>query len=407
MVLSHRITDDRGYAAATARDADLVSRAIGRATSRTLWRLGPAFVKLGQLLSTRSDLVGPAVATELQHSLALGEGAPDPHGHTQPTLTSGSVADVRRVKLAGTVVAIKSIRAGVPAGLRRDTDLMETCARWLEAVCGGLPVAAITAELCTTIRRQGSLDHELANLKRLTALQAHLPVAIPQPLERFSSDEQLVMTWLDGQRSSQYAESSDPPDADLQRTARQLLTTVFEMLFMTGVVHCDLHPGNWWVMPDGRIAIVDAGFVVTLDAAMKAHFARFFLGMSMGDGDVCAEEALAVAVSQPTPDAQRAFRDEMRDLVSKAQGRTAAEFSLVAFARQFFDIQRRHRAISRSEFVFPITALLIVEGQIRAMDPDLDFQALAIATLTRAIRPAAHQSDPVGLQPDRRLESPL
>ena len=57
----------------------------------------------------------------------------------------------------------RSVR-GVPAGLRRDTDLMETCARWLEAVCGGLPVAAITAELCTTIRRQGSLDHELANL---------------------------------------------------------------------------------------------------------------------------------------------------------------------------------------------------------------------------------------------------
>ena len=290
-------------AAATARDEDVVSRAIGRATSRTLWRLGPAFVKLGQLLSTRPDLVGPGVATELQHSLALGGGAPSPDGHPRPTLTSGSVADVRRVTLAGTVVAIKSIRAGVPAGLRQDTDLMEACARWLEVISGGLPVAAITAELCTTIRMQGSLDHELASLKRLTALQAHLPVAIPQPLERFSSEEQLVMTWLEGQQVSRSAESSDPTNAELKRAARQLLTTVFEMLFMTGVVHCDLHPGNWWVMPDGRIAIVDAGFVVILDAAMKAHFARFFLGMSMGDGDVCADEALAVAVSQPTPDA--------------------------------------------------------------------------------------------------------
>ena len=97
----------------------------------------------------------------------------------------------------------------------------------------------------------------------------------------------------------------------------------------------------------------------------------------------------------------------MTELVSRAKGRTAAEFDLVAFAMKFFDIQRRHGAISRSDFVFPITALLVIEGQIRAMDPDLDFQGLAIATLTRAMNPLPHHPDPVGVESGARLESPL
>jgi ubiquinone biosynthesis protein len=161
------------------------------------------------------------------------------------------------------------------------------------------------------------------------------------------------------------------------------------MLFSAGLVHCDLHPGNWWFLPDGRLALVDAGFVFRLDDTMRRRFMTFFLAMSAGHADVCADQALACSIRPVGREPERRFRADLADLVDRVHGKLAAEFSLLGFARDFFDIQRRHGAFSQAEFVFPLIALLAVEGQVRKLDPAADFQAVARPIILRAmIRPA-------------------
>ena len=350
---------------------------IGSEVANWLWRLGPAFVKLGQVLSSRPDLIDPRICYQLKCSLALGHGR-QPRRHVYPTfIASGSVADVYRVQGEHGDLAIKVLRQGVAASLARDLALVEGLATASARFAPRrLPVRPLVHDLCESVRQQADLSEERRRLVALASLETTCDVVLPRPIEDLSTPDQLAMSWLPNQGEI------DPMERATW-VARELLRVVFEMLFVTGTVHCDLHPGNWWIMPDGRIAIVDAGFAFQLDAEMQEHFTQFFFGMATGDAELCSTHAIAAALGPVTESAQRSFRAQMVGLIEGAHGRPTSEFSLARFAYDFFAIQRANNAISRPSFIFPIVALLAIEGQVKALDASVDFQAVAMPAMMR------------------------
>ena len=348
---------------------------LGAITSTCLWRLGPAFIKVGQLLSTRRDLLPVPFCATLEAGLARG-GAGRPGAHVEV----GSVAVVERRSVDGVDAALKRIHPSAVHRLRVDLDLITLLTRAAGVVLGrtAVPLRGIVREMCDSVARQTDLVAEAATLRELRELESTLPVVFPKVLENSCSAELLAMTWLPGQTDRRSF-------GNRRRTAKRLVLTIYEMLFVTGVVHCDLHPGNWWELPDGRLAIVDAGFSYQLDEDMRAHFAEFFLGMASGNAEVCATHALAACAEPVAPEREDGFRRDMADLIRSTTGRTAGDFSLTGFAALFFAIQRRHRAFSRAEFIFPFMALLAIEGQVKQLDPKINFQAMAGPVVLRAI----------------------
>jgi ubiquinone biosynthesis protein len=155
------------------------------------------------------------------------------------------------------------------------------------------------------------------------------------------------------------------------------LAAMYHMLFVDGFVHCDMHPGNLYFTQTGHVVVLDAGFCVRLSDRLRRLFADFFLNMSLGRGIRCAEIVVESA-EHTDPDADiDGFIARMAGLVDRNHRLTAKEFSLMGFATEMFDLQRRHGVQAAPELVFPLLALLVIEGTIRDLDPDVDFQQVA------------------------------
>jgi ubiquinone biosynthesis protein len=178
---------------------------------------------------------------------------------------------------------------------------------------------------------------------------------------------------------------------DLTREQRRevvvrILQGVYRMLFLDGLVHCDMHPGNLYLTRTSDVVLLDAGFVVRLSPVVKRLFAEFFLNMSLGRGAQCADVVLRSAEHVPEGCDVDGFREGIRDLVERNHRRSAGQFRLAPFATRLFDLQRRSGISAAPEFVFPLVSLLVLEGMINDFDVDVDFQGEAIPTLLIALR---------------------
>jgi ubiquinone biosynthesis protein len=374
----------------------------------TVTELGPAFIKFAQMMSTRPDLISPAVCraldglyddvrpvplTELAPLLErrLGRGVAEAIVRSGSAVAAGSIATVYRATLPdGRVVAVKVRRPGIHRVLRRDLALMRRTAGLLAKlpVFRGVPVVEIVRQLTESVHRQLDLSAERDNLERLRTNLAQLPdLRVPETYPELCHEDIVVMEFIEGLHR---VRPEDLSADDRRRTVVTALHAVYQMLFQDGLVHCDLHPGNLYPRPDGSVAIVDAGFTVQLHPRAQDKFASFFHQMTQGNGQLCAEIVLSTATAGPDSDTE-GFCRELRALVERSAGAQAADFDLVGFAGRLFDIQRRYGLYADPQFVFPILSLLVLEGTVRDFAPDLDFQAEAVpflvqGTLERAVR---------------------
>jgi ubiquinone biosynthesis protein len=365
---------------------------------RLLAELGPAFVKGGQLLSTRADLLPPHWCDALGALRA--DVGPIPLDRTRQALerayptardwpfaafdwtavASGSIACVHRARLPdGRAVAVKVRRPGIVRRMRADFRLVSAGAGVGQALppLRRVPMRRMVDQVSAAVLRQADLVHEAEVLATLRANLAGL-IRVPAPLPEISGDGVLVMEFVDGLRG--FSPGDFRPE---QRRAivRRVLHGVFRMLFVDGLVHCDMHPGNLYLTAEGEVVLLDAGFVVRLDPAVRRLFAEFFLNMATGRGERCADVVLRSAEEVPPDSDLAAFRAGIRDLVVANHRRAAGQFRLAPFAARLFDLQRRSGIAAAPAFVFPLLSLLVLEGMINDFDVDVDFQAEAIPVL--------------------------
>jgi ubiquinone biosynthesis protein len=391
-------------AVAARRGRAAAGRHLARRATVTVMRLGPTFVKAGQVLGTRRDVLPPVLCDELsvlqddvaalsvadsRAAFASVYGADLGNvfaGVDYAAVASGSVACVYRATLVdGTDVAVKLRRPGIDRQMAADLALVRKGAALVARLPAfrGVPVNELMGNLCDAVMGQLDFPREAEHLRRLKANLSNLSrVRVPRVYPQASHPACIVMEYV--------------PDLDLE-TARHCslvarrafaaatLNVMYQMLFIDGFVHCDLHPGNLYFLSTGQVVVLDAGFSAQLSDKMRRLFADFFLNMAIGRGRRCA--ALVIESSLGVRDGADVdgFITDMAALVERNYGAPAKDFSLIAFATEMFALQRGYGISAAPELVFPLLSLLVIEATVRDLDPDVDFQAAAKPVLNRAV----------------------
>ncbi|MCW5693785.1 MAG: AarF/ABC1/UbiB kinase family protein [Pseudolabrys sp.] len=366
---------------------------MGQSLARLLSRLGPTYVKVGQILATRADLLPVAVidqlrglqdaaspvdlaamtrgrdaelGIDLRRALAAIEDTP---------FASGSVACVYRGRTQdGRAIAVKIRRRGVGDVIAQDVACIRAAMRFAATwrLFRDAPVEAVGAEVCAALEQQLDFDRERAMAERLAQGFAGEPaVVLPQPLPELCGPAVLTMTLIDAFTREQPSGTDDA--RRYAEAARAGLRALYRMIFVEGAIHCDLHDGNIRLMDDGRAAIVDFGLVVPMAPEDRLKFAEFFYAVAVNDGRHAADITLDTAMTVSADLDRAAFEAEIVDLVGSL-GRTPETFSVSDFVVRLFDIQRRHRVRGTPKFIAAILSLFVFEGIVRQWLPQLDFQ---------------------------------
>ncbi|MFF0767407.1 ABC1 kinase family protein [Nonomuraea wenchangensis] len=369
---------------------------LAAGVARLLERFGGAFIKAGQLLATRADLVGVPLAealgrlhdevrpmTEAQARATVAasfaasfSGAPAfiVAAVSAPPVASGSIACVYQARMGERDLAVKVRRPGIAAAFAADIAIVTSMARalsrlpWLRRV----PMAEIAEQLGASLMGQLDFAKELRHLGRLRDDLADVAgVVVPSAVEELSAGGVITMEFVDGLDRRTAGELTD---GARQACVVRLVGAVYRLLFVTGFIHVDLHQGNVYFRRDGSVVVLDAGFMFQLGETARERFTQFFSGMIRGDGEFCANILLST-VRRMEPDADlESFRKEAAALVERSAGAVAGDFELAAFAVELFDLQRRNRLFAAPEFVFPLLSLLSLEGAVRRWYPSMDFQ---------------------------------
>ncbi|WP_107657248.1 ABC1 kinase family protein [Nocardia suismassiliense] len=369
-----------------------------------LMLLGPTFVKAGQVLGTRRDLLPPALCDELsllqdsvaplnaaQTAVALAEAygaeVDDVFASVDPRpVASGSVASVYRARLcSGQDVAVKLRRPGIERTMSEDLALIRGGAKFVARlpVFRGVPVEEVVANMAGAILGQLDFEREADNLRRLRKNLAEVPrVWVPKVYPEACRPRCIVMEFIPDLAVGT-ADQCSP--VTRRRFAASGMAAMYQMLFVDGFVHCDMHPGNLYFTRSAQVVVLDAGFSVQLSDRLRRLFAEFFMNMAIGRGRHAAEIVIRSA-ARVTDDADLdGFTVRMADLVERSHGQPASEFSLIAFAMEMFDLQRRFGIHAAPELIFPLLSLLVIEGTIRELDPNMDFQEAAKPQLMRGL----------------------
>jgi ubiquinone biosynthesis protein len=380
--------------ATCGRDAG--ARHAWRQITRLLEMLGAAFVKAGQVAATRRDLLPPVACEQLSalqessspmrsdEARRTVEAAFGPHADDvfeyidYREVATGSVACVYRARLrSGGMVALKLRRLGVGREMALDLRLIRAGARIVARLplFEGVPVAKVVDHACEALMGQLDFEREAESLRLLRANLTVVPrVWVPRVLPELCAPGCIVMEFIEGLELDVAGHCST---ATRKRFGASALGAIYHMLFVDGFVHCDMHPGNLYFTASSQVVVLDAGFSVRLSERLRRLFADFFLNMSLGRGTRCARIVIDSA-EDTDPDADiDGFVARMADLVERNHRLSAKEFSLMAFATEMFDLQRRHGVHAAPELIFPLLSLLVIEGTIRELDPDVDFHEVA------------------------------
>jgi ubiquinone biosynthesis protein len=370
-------------------------RLLGSLVVKCVTRLGPCFVKVAQMFSYRSDLLSPnflAPMAHLQDDVRYGARDDDVAvclnllggcglGIDVDPLPSGagSVALVFKGRLGnGEVVAVKVVRPWVAVAIERDNALLRRLIALVARLPSlkSVPLLQLFDEVTKLVARQVDMIFEGDVLDAFLALA--LPNASVDMPRRIQSVDRhpgiLVMTWAgDSLRYCAAALS----EQDFRLAGLELLRRLYRMIFLEGLVHCDLHPGNVLSRGGANLTLIDLGLAARLSELDRTNFRAFFAAFVSNDVTGCAAAIIRSARVQPDLIDRIRLRRDVSVLLATHHGRKAGEFLVAQFVADVFDLQRRHELYGAPGFVSAIWALVMYEGLIRDKYPDLDFQAEA------------------------------
>jgi ubiquinone biosynthesis protein len=380
----------------------------GARLRQALERLGPIFVKFGQVLSTRRDLLPADIVDELARlqdrvppfpaaqsralvEKALGRPIADLFARfdAEP-VASASIAQVHFAQLHdGREVAVKVLRPGMLEVIEDDLNLLHTVARWVERVSADgkrLRPREVVAEFDTYLHDELDLVREAANAAQLRRNMAGLRlVMIPEMHWDLCTSTVIVMERMRGVPISQVQRLVEA-GVDLKRLARDGVTIFFTQVFRDGFFHADMHPGNILVSLDqatfGRYVALDFGIVGTLSDSDKQYLAQNFIAFFRRDYRRVAELHVE---SGWVPAATRidALESAVRTVCEPQFERPLKEISLGQVLMRLFQISRRFNVEIQPQLVLLQKTLLNIEGLGRQLDPELDLWTTAKPFLER------------------------
>ena len=358
-----------------------------------LEHLGPIFVKFGQALSTRRDLLPPDYADEL--AKLQDQVPPEPPEKIRAALEralggpvanffsefdeapagSASVAQVHRAALKdGRAVAVKILRPGVRERIRRDLRLMQTFAAAVEAILPDgrrLRPRAVVAQFAKHLDEETDLLREAANCAQLGRNFADAPdVRIPEVHWELCARDAMVMEFLAGIPVS-HLEELRAAGVDSQALARRGIELFFTQVFRDNFFHADMHPGNVHADSRGRFILLDFGIAGRLSEFDKEYLARNFLAFFNRDYRRVAEMHVEAGWT-PADTPLDEFEAEIRAVCEPIFAKPLKEISFGRFLLNMFRTARRFRLEVQPQLVLLQKTLLNVEGMGRELDPDIN-----------------------------------
>lgn len=360
-----------------------------------LEELGPTFVKLGQVLSTRRDLLPEAYVaefTKLQDAASaaswdqirdvlheeLGADPDEVFARFDPVpLAAASIGQAYAATLHdGTDVVIKVRRPGAVAQIHEDLDILGNLAerahrRWAAARHYNLP--GVVKEFSRTLRAELDYIQEARNAERFAEHFAQSPgVRIPRVYWETTTSRVLTLERMTGLRIDDLT-GLDAAGIDRAALARQGADLVLTMVFDHRFFHADPHPGNMFVQDDGSLALIDFGMVGELTEETTDHLADIVVAFTRDDPD--ALTTALVNLAQATDIVDRAgLRRAMNVFVDRYRGRPLSEISLAKMLQQLLTVLQRHHLQLPQETALLFKVLMMAEGTAARLDPD--FQML-------------------------------
>lgn len=359
-----------------------------------LEELGPTFIKLGQVLSSRSDLVAAEYVEELKHLQDRCEPLPfkliqstlqsafgtDPRllfeELSETPLATASIAQVHEGKTRdGERVVVKVQRPGIAEDVRMDIDVLYRIARLLEAVfeeSATVDPIGVVEEFDRGIAEELNFRHEAANVREFARLHLSRPdIEIPRVIDELSTSTVLTLTYLEGVPFSRL-----PEDADKPAIALRIVREIFDQVFVDGVFHADPHAGNLLYMGPGRYGLLDFGLVGRLTRQMQETLIVLALAVTVRDPDSFARTIYRLGQSEERVDIS-AVRDDASALFDRYLGRSISEVDSNHLVREVFSLATRHRIRIPPEYAMLGRAGATIEGIVRELDPNLDAAGVA------------------------------
>jgi len=378
---------------------------------RALEELGPTFVKLGQILAGRSDLLGPEWIAELSHlhsrvpALPLEALLPqlreDLGGEpaqvfarfdTEP-LAAASIAQVHTARLQdGTEVIVKIRRPGITAVIDADLRLLQRFAAVAEAEVPALVPyrpQQLVREFGRSLQRELDLATECRNAERIAANLAPLGfMSVPAVHWPLTKTRINVQTRIDGIPGEQL-DALDSAGFDRRLLAQRGARAVLKMIVEDGFFHADPHPGNVFYLPDNRIAFIDFGMVGRLSTRRREDLLNLLLGLVQRRPQQVADVLLdwAVGAGRGTESInQGQLEAEIEDFVDQYHGTPLADLSLGGMLTDVTAIMREHRLALPSELALLIKAFISLESMGRGLDPTFHMATEALPILEQVLR---------------------
>jgi ubiquinone biosynthesis protein len=366
--------------------------------------LGPIFVKFGQVLSTRRDLLPADIADELARlqdrvppfpsefvvaTLERVYGKPFKDIFASFTLTpeaSASVAQVHFARLPdGTEAAVKVLRPGIEPTIRHDVALMYSGAMLIELLWSDgkrLRPRAVVAEFERHLADELDLMLEAANASQLRRNFADSEILrVPEVYWDWCSSEVMVMERMVGTQIS-HTESLRAQGVDIPLLARNGVEIFFQQVFRDGFFHADMHPGNILVDSEGRYIALDFGIMGTLTDGDKNYLAQNFLAFFRRDYHRVAQAHLEAGWVPPDTRIE-AFENAIRAVCEPVFDKPLREISFGRVLLRLFATSRRFNVEIQPQLVLLQKTLLNIEGLGRDLDPDLDLWSTAKPYLER------------------------
>jgi ubiquinone biosynthesis protein len=355
--------------------------------------LGPTFIKFGQLLSTRPDLLPPEYLAELarlqDHApieafatlrTILQEELPQPlttlFSHIDPIpLAAASMAQVHRATLmTGQQVVIKIQRPRIAQVIAGDLELLRDLARLAERYLPELrPLhpSGVVEEFARTIARELDFRHELQNLERCAKNFADdSTVYIPTGNSALTTSRVLTMSYVKGLKISAREELLQA-GLDPKVVAVNGANALLKQIFMHGFFQGDPHPGNLRVLEGNVIAILDYGMFGTIDAETREHLALLLLGVASRDADKIVRALVELEVVAPALDRRR-LRREIAALVETYLAVPLEALNLSAMLQEVLRMVRQHGLQVPPDFLLLLRALSTAESIGRELDPEFN-----------------------------------
>ncbi|MBW4716317.1 ABC1 kinase family protein [Saccharothrix obliqua] len=359
---------------------------VARSLRLALEEGGVTFVKLGQVLSTRADLLPADVIDELTllqdkvpvapwesvRAVLVAEIGPPEEVFAEfdrTPVAAASVAQVHRARLkSGQDVVVKVRRPGVRKVAEGDLDIVNRLAatldqrtRWGRAI----GVRDLAAGFSAALREELDFRVEARNLAAVRAASTDPAVVVPEVHEDLCTSSVLVMERLDGTP----IRSAPPESADRAALARSLLAALLRQVLVDGVFHADPHPGNILLLRDGRLGMLDFGSVGRIDAQLRSALGKLLLAVDRGD-PAGTRDALLELVSRPDEiDEQQLERALGQFMARHLGGGRRPDAGLFG---DLFALVYRYGLSIPPEIAAVFRALATVEGTLAALEPGFD-----------------------------------